>query len=521
MSASVPLAAARTPTRVAPLRRAMPATAPLAAAAVLGAAIATRSPMLIALALAPVALAAVSRIEWAPVLFAAGFYLNLPVLAVHDFHAPSALASGFALLLLTPFLIYLVSERRPLVITTALPLLIGYFVVLALSAILAPGVRPTPVGPIITFLSEGLLLYLLVTNAVRTPRHVRAVLWTVVVAGAFMGLVSVWQEATHSYSHTLGGLAQVDTTGFNVGETLTGKKSHPRLAGPIGEKNRYAQVLLVLLPLALSRVRVERRRTLRLLAAGCAALILSGMALSFSRGAAVALVILLALAAALRMVSLRKALALLLAAVALVLVVAPDYLLRLQSLGGADAALSQSSRAAPSRASEVDAALQGRATENVAAFHVFRDHPLLGVGPGQFFDRYSAQYGNALDLRFLDQNRRAHNLYLEIAADTGVLGLAAFVGLVGVTMVQLRRLSVFWRHRNRELASLGDALLAALIAYMASAIFLQLAYQRYFWFLLALANATIWALRRETGGAADRHPAVHPPRHPLRPRRSA
>jgi hypothetical protein len=37
----------------------------------------------------------------------------------------------------------------------------------------------------------------------------------------------------------------------------------------------------------------------------------------------------------------------------------------------------------------------------------------------------------------------------------------------------------------------------SLVAYMASGIFLQLSFQRYFWLLIALANATIWILRHE------------------------
>jgi putative inorganic carbon (hco3(-)) transporter len=435
------------------------------------------------------------------VVFAAGFYLNLPVLAAHDFSVPMA-ASAFAFLLVGPVLMYVVAQRRPLVVTPVLPLMIAYLALLVLSAALAGRSQPTSPAPIVTFLSEGLLLYLLVTNAVRNPRDMRAVVWTLVLAGAAMGTISIWQEATHAYSHTLGGLAQVDATGFNVGDALTGKELRPRLAGPIGEKNRYAQILLVLLPLAAFRLRAERRRGLRLLAGLCAVLILSGMVLTYSRGAAVALVVTLLVATALGLLSLRRLVALLAVAVALVMVVAPEYVLRLESLAQADSALSQSPA--------VDGAVQGRATENLAAFHVFRDHPLLGVGPGQFFNRYSAEYGNALDLRFLKQNRRAHNLYLEIAADTGALGLAAFLALVGVTLVQLRRLGQFWRWANPELASLADALLVALIAYMASAVFLQLAYQRYFWFLLALGNATIWILRREASSVGSVGNAARP-----------
>jgi O-antigen ligase len=466
---------------------------PVAAAAVLGAAIAAGSPVLIAIALAPLALALIARPDGALLLFAAGIYLNLPVVIAHSSNASSVLSSSFALLLVVPFLAYVVIGRRPLVLTPTLALMIGYLVAMVLSATVAAGGTSSTVNPIVNFLAEGLLLYVLLTNVVRTPNALRAVIWVVILAGAIMGVVSLWQEITHSYANSLHGFATVDRSALDVGNQISGKSVRARLAGPIGEKNRYAQILLVLVPLAVSRMRVERRRGLRLLAAACAALIVCGIMLTFSRGAAIAMLVLVVAMTALRMVAVRHVLVLALALVALVLVVAPDYVTRIQTLAAADSALAQGGTA--------DNAIKGRATENLAAYYVFRDHPLLGVGPSQFFQRYSEQYGNALDLRFLSTNRRAHNLYLEIAADTGALGLALFLAIVGVTAFQLWRLSVFWRRRSLEMTQLALAFLLAVIAYLATGAFLQLAYQRYFWFLIALANATIWILRRESARA--------------------
>jgi putative inorganic carbon (HCO3(-)) transporter len=483
------------PAAQAPRRSRLPIWVPVVVAGALGAAIATRSPALIVIALAPLLVAGITRPAGAVVVFAFGFYLNVPVIVARDVHLPSALAAAFALLLLLPFLAYVVIGRRPLVITPALGLMIAWLMALVLSATIAGGNAPSSTGPIVTFLTEGLLLYILLTNVVRTPETLRAVLWAVVLAGAVMGLVSVWQELTHAYGNTLHGFAQVDATGFDVGNDISGKQLRPRLAGPIGEKNRYAQVLLVLLPLAVSRLRAERRDSLRVLAAASAALIVLGVVLTFSRGAAIATVVLIVAMAASRMVPVRTLLALALALVAIVAVVAPDYVGRVQTLAAADSALAQGGSA--------DQAIVGRATENLAALNVFRDHPVLGVGPGQFFERYSQQYGNALDLRFLAKNRRAHNLYLEIAADTGIVGLAAFLAIVAVTMVQLWSLGARWHERRTELSELAQALLLALVAYLACGLFLQLAYQRYFWFLLALANATIWMLRREAARDAS------------------
>ena len=64
-------------------------------------------------------------------------------------------------------------------------------------------------------------------------------------------------------------------------------------------------------------------------------------------------------------------------------------------------------------------------------------------------------------------------------------------------MAQLRRVSVLLRSHDPALASLTQALLLALLAYLATGLFLQLAYQRYFWFIVALANAAVWICGRE------------------------
>ena len=431
----------------------------------------------------------------ATLAFVVGFYLNVPVVVAGAVGLPTGNAAAFALLLAVPVVLALVVGRRPLVVTPALALMVAWLVVLVASSI-AAAAEGSDGGPsaIATFLTEGLLLYLLVVNAVRSAETMRAVIWGLLIAGGAMGAISVWQEATHAYHQTLLGFAQVNDQAFKVGDTVSGKLLRPRLSGPIGEQNRYAQVLLVLVPLAVSRIRAERHLALRSLAAALGGLILAGVVLSFSRGAAVALVVLAVAMVIVGFIRLRHLLATGLALAVLVVAVVPEYALRVRSLGAADTATAQDSRA--------DAAIRGRATENLAAFATFRDRPFLGAGPGGFFRRYSQEEANKLDMRFLGKNRRAHNMYLEIAADTGIVGLVAFLAIVGATLAQLRHVARLWAALGREdLVVLAQAFLLALVAYLASAAFLQLSYQRYFWFLLALANATAWMLRRDAARA--------------------
>jgi putative inorganic carbon (hco3(-)) transporter len=454
-------------------------------AGLFGTAIAVGSPWLIAAALMGPLLAVVARPEGATLCFVLAAYINLPVL-LSKATGIYLLNSASVLLLLVPLAAYVLVRRDVLVITPALGLLVAYLAALVISA-LAAGASETSAQTVTNFATEGLLLYVLVTNAIRTTGMVRAVLWALLAAGAIMGAVSVFQELTHTYRTTLGGLGQVNRLDAGVAGI---DDARPRLAGPVGEKNRYAQVLLVLLPFAAWAARYEARRALRLAAIVSGALALGGIVLTFSRGGFVALVVLVVAMVAAGLVRLRHVLAVTLAFAALVMIAMPDYVARLQTLSQADAAASQDGGA--------DGALRGRATENLAALHAFGDHPVLGVGPGEFFARESTQYANALDLRFLDTRRRAHSLYLEMAADTGLLGLLLFLAIVTTTMVALWRLARFWEARWRyDHSALARALVLALVAYLTSGLFLQLAYQRYFWLLVAVANAAIWAMTRE------------------------
>jgi hypothetical protein len=59
------------------------------------------------------------------------------------------------------------------------------------------------------------------------------------------------------------------------------------------------------------------------------------------------------------------------------------------------------------------------------------------------------------------------------------------------------------------------------VAYLASAAFLQLSYQRYFWFLLALANGTAWLLRREAAHGTGAQPVASVALARVRPARDA
>jgi putative inorganic carbon (hco3(-)) transporter len=423
------------------------------------------------------------------------FWANIAVVATRYHGVPQVVASSIVVLLAIPIARYMIVERQPLAVTPVLPLVFAFLAAIALAAALSKDPTVSR-APVVTYLTEGLLLFMLVSNAVRTTRTLNRVLWTLILAGAFMGGISIVQELTHSYGNDYGGLAQVDRYGtgggFNVAPSdAAAKVLRPRLGGPLGSENRYAQILAVVLPLALIRAFREPKRSRRLLAGATTLLITGGLLLTFSRGATVAVAATLILMTLLRELPVRHLLVVFAVVTGLVLLVVPDYVTRVRSLGAVTSLSSSDSTSRP------DASIVGRQTENLAALHTFLDHPIVGVGPGVYFKEYSREYANRLGLRYLESERRGHSLYLELAADTGLVGLGAFLAMVGTTLVLLYRSARRWRADSPERAMVASSILFGLFAYLACGAFLHLSYQRYFWALLGLASAAIWTLRRE------------------------
>jgi hypothetical protein len=70
-----------------------------------------------------------------------------------------------------------------------------------------------------------------------------------------------------------------------------------------------------------------------------------------------------------------------------------------------------------------------------AAVRLVAAHPLFGLGPDNFRHFYGAELG----LEVWDERVQANNLYIEVLADLGVLGLAAFAWLITEPLVRLGR----------------------------------------------------------------------------------
>ena len=90
-------------------------------------------------------------------------------------------------------------------------------------------------------------------------------------------------------------------------------------------------------------------------------------------------------------------------------------------------------------------ALVERMAQMKAGALMFLAHPLAGVGPGA----YSLAYGDVASAPWYASRGHAHNFYLHMAAETGVLGLIAYLLLIGGAFGQALNAL---RHANRLMA---------------------------------------------------------------------
>jgi hypothetical protein len=86
-----------------------------------------------------------------------------------------------------------------------------------------------------------------------------------------------------------------------------------------------------------------------------------------------------------------------------------------------------------------DVSLPSRSQLWIAALRLWRQHPLLGVGPDNFRRRYGEAIRPEGGGHYADERLHANNLYLEVLADLGLAGAASLLALVYALAIQARR----------------------------------------------------------------------------------
>lgn len=330
--------------------------------------------------------------------------------------------------------------------------------------------------------AKDAFIAMLVVFSLRRATTLRLAIWILLATGLVMGGIGLYQQMTGNFEQNILGLGTASI------QQIVGRTSDYRIAGPVGDPNFFAQIMLVLVPLAIERLWHEKRLFLRMAAALALVVSLLTIVFTFSRGAFLGLFVMFLVILIYYRPRPSAILIALLLFIPLLYLLPQTYIQRLETISNILPWSSEAPR---------ELALRGRLSELAVGWQMFQDHPFLGVGlnnyPAHYLD-YSGSVG--LDPRL--EARSAHNLYLQVATETGLLGLLAFGAILWLAFrVLLRAPAEFRRLALDDTAEIARAFTIGLVGYFVAATFLHAAYPRYMWLLLGIAFAIPNIVRHE------------------------
>lgn len=404
-------------------------------------------------------------------------YLNLSDVLVRSHGLPSLLQLSFVPLALAGW--WNVPPGSRVAPRVLLFLLSGYLVIILCSTAVAVD-RPAADLRLLEQL-RGLAIFGAVVMLARSGVALRRSAWTLVGCAGLLGGLALVQILAGDFTHDFGGLARIKYA------QIYGTTFEPRIAGPLGDPNFFAQILILVVPFALYLAWTEedgRRRALAFCAAGVAGI---ATIFTYSRGGALALAGVVLLSVLGRGISFRKASLGVLPLLAIAWIALPDdFAQRLttlsQLLPGAEEVL------------RPDSSFGERKLFTAAAWRMFEDYPLIGIGVGNYgfhFLEFAARVGSDARLYVTPtEGYYPHSLYLEVAAETGVVGLLVFGLALAASFIYL------WRARgwllsagDQSSAGLATACSIALSGYLLSSLFLHGHFIRYWWLLAGFTAA--------------------------------
>jgi putative inorganic carbon (HCO3(-)) transporter len=321
-------------------------------------------------------------------------YANTPiVLPALDVIRPAAVVGGLALLALLAEIMF--GTRKFEMAWPEGALLIAFVAAAALSCLTAlwPGYA---VGWTSDLMKMTLVFFFLV-NCANTERRLRGVMWVMVIGGLFPALGTL--------------------KNFYQGNLQEGRAAW---VGIFANPNEVAYSLVILFPLA-AYLATSRGWVARLFLLGISTIYLPAIFVTFSRGGVVGLVAVVGLYAwRKRALWLQVALALLVA-------------------GGLMLASRHWSRGEDFSQLNDDVSFQQRIATSQAGFQMFIDHPWLGVGPGCSVVAWPLYAPQGLYTRGA---LVTHNTIVQVFSETGILGAAPFLFLIGFGLYQARRLGL-------------------------------------------------------------------------------
>ena len=398
-------------------------------------------------------------------------YINLSPVLVAYFGLPS-IAQPFVVFLSIILLIRIILFRDH-VLGLQLPIiLVGMYTLIGMLTLLYARDFTVGYAALIDYLKDALYSILIVAF-IQKPKALRSAIWALLIAGILLSSVSLYQQFTGTFLNEYWGYGQSVTSGTGTGY---------RLGGPIGDPNYYAMFLVALIPLAIERFWHEKSAFLRLLSGWVVAACTLTVLYTYSRGGFLALICTVVLFA----IRFRRQLRFIPVVLSISILFVVFQFLPAKYTDRVTTLLSFLPQSGGNPLA--DSSIRGRTSANLVAIQMFVDHPIVGVGIANYDSNYYS-YARPMGIDPSSVGgRQAHNLYLQIASERGLLGLLAFAILLFVTFKTILQTEVKLNNLGmEEYASLSTAISVSLVGYLVASIFLHDAYFRYFWVLIGIA----------------------------------
>lgn len=401
-------------------------------------------------------------------------YINLSDVLIQHHGLPSIAKTFVPVMILLILMEWLRTGRRISLPREGLLLLGVYTLTVLLSFFYAPDQARVTDG--FVNLIKNLMIAIALALLIRRPQQLRVALWSIIGGALLLTAINSYKYLSGNFTSEFGGFAQ---SGVSF---MADDNKMFRLSGALAGPNYFAQLLLIAVPISFERMLSESSRWLKIIAGTTLMLSVIVILLTFSRGALLALLCM----SAVLVYKLRRNPGWLLAGLLLVVLSLPllpaGYVDRLSSALPHIGVSSQSTQ-------EPDESVRGRLGEMRVAWELFMDHPLLGVGYNNY-ENYFQQYTLNLDQMPRGEARPAHSLYLEVAAEGGVVGIGAFAMLLAYfARIAVRGYTSLSRSSHSSHANMIAGLAMGLVGYLIAAIFLHDAYPRFFWLLAGLILA--------------------------------
>jgi O-antigen ligase len=307
---------------------------------------------------------------------------------------------------------------------------------------------------------QNMILFLIVYTAVRERKHATWVAWAWLAGATFATVPAMLNPPTYEDDLTV------------------------RISGTIGDPNELAALLVAGTVFAGVLTAITKEAALRVAAGSAVVLFLAGIFYTVSRGGLVALFV--ALIAACLMAGRWRGRTVVVTALGLMTVV-----IYFASFAGLDAR---------DRVTTVEGG-SGRTDIWKVGWRMVEDEPIHGIGSGNFpisSIHYLLEPGVLeRDEFIIDTPKVAHNTYLQILAELGIVGLALFLTIIGFAIsCAVKAARWFGNHGDTQMELVARGMVVALVGILAADFFISEQFGKQLWLLLGLGPALYGVARR-------------------------